>query len=84
MVRKKTGEREMFLEIWQERPHYCTNKNCNKWLGNEPRTFFFSHIKPKSVYPQLRLNKNNIQLLCFDCHQIFDFGDKSKIDVGSM
>ena len=63
-----TGEREMFLEIWEERAHYCTNPKCRVFLGNEPKTVFFSHIKAKSVYPELRLEKTNIRLLCFSCH----------------
>lgn len=63
-----TGEKEMFLEIWGERPHYCTNPKCRKFLGNEPKVHYFSHIKPKSVYPELRLEKTNIRLLCFQCH----------------
>lgn len=65
---KVTGEREMFFEIWEERPHYCTNPDCRMFLGHEPKVQFFSHIKPKSVYPELRLEKTNIRLLCFDCH----------------
>jgi hypothetical protein len=65
---KTTGEREMFLEIWEERPHFCTNPKCRTFLGNEPKTVFFSHIKPKSVYSELRLVKSNVRLLCFSCH----------------
>lgn len=69
---KVTGEREMFLEIWEERPHYCTNPDCRTFLGNEPKTVFFSHIKPKSVYSELRLEKSNVRLLCFSCHFAVD------------
>lgn len=69
--RKPTGERNLFLDIWNERPHFC--KHCNINLGNEPKTFFFSHIKPKSTHPELRLSKDNIQLLCYQCHYNFDF-----------
>lgn len=69
--RKATGEKEMFLEIWNERPHYC--EMCGKWLGHEPKVHYFSHIKAKSVHPELRLVKSNIQLLCFDCHYKVDF-----------
>jgi len=73
---KPTGERDMFLEIWQERAHYCTNPDCRIFLGNEPKVHFFSHIKPKSVYPELRLQKTNIRLLCFDCHFATDHQGK--------
>lgn len=74
--KKNTGERELFLEIWNERIHYCIN--CKSYLGNEPLVHFFSHIKPKGKYPELRLDKKNIQLLCYDCHYAFDFQTKQK------
>lgn len=74
--RKPTGERELFIEIWKERPHYCNN--CCRWLGNEPKAHFFSHIKSKGAYPELRLVKKNIELLCIDCHYIWDFGDRGE------
>ena len=78
---KVTGEREMFLEIWNEREHYCSNgekcKNSKNgigmYLGSEPKTFYFSHIKPKSTHPELRLVKSNVDLLCYDCHYERDF-----------
>lgn len=69
---KVTGEREMFLEIWAERPHYCTNPECLTYLGSEPKASFFAHKKSKSTHPELRLDKTNIRLLCFDCHFAMD------------
>lgn len=74
--RKSTGEKKLFLEIWNERIHYCIN--CNEYLGNEAKAHYFSHIKPKGLYPELRLDKSNIQLLCFDCHYAYDFQSKEK------
>lgn len=76
--KKPTGERELFLEIWNERAHYCENPNCRKWLGNEPKVNFFSHRKSKGAYPELRLVKTNIDLLCGECHHQEDFGEKIK------
>lgn len=74
--KKKTGEKELFLEIWAERPHVCVN--CKSNLGKTPKTWFFSHIHPKSIYPALRLVKQNIQLLCFTCHRAYDQGTKEQ------
>ena len=73
---KTTGEKELFLQIWSERPHLCVN--CNKDLGTEPRTFFFSHILSKGAHPEKRLLKNNIQLLCYQCHHAYDHGTKEQ------
>lgn len=74
--KKPTGERELFIEIWSERSHYCENPKCRKWLGNEPKVIFFSHRKSKGAYPELRLDKTNIDLLCSECHYQEDFGEK--------
>lgn len=63
---KVTGERQMFLKIWENRPHYCVN--CGSWLGNEPKSFMFSHKIAKSINEKERLNPDNIELLCMDCH----------------
>lgn len=77
--RKITGEKGLFLEIWNERPHICSNKNCQKHLGEDPMTYYFAHIKSKGAYPELRLEKSNLALLCLTCHQAFDFGNRSSV-----
>ena len=64
-------EKQMFFEIWNEREHICIN--CKEHLGVEAKAHFFSHIKPKGLYPELKYDKENIQLLCFPCHYAFDF-----------
>lgn len=74
---RKTGERELFLKIWNERPHYCVK--CGKWLGDEPRPVFFSHIKSKGAHPELRLDPDNIELLCSECHHIYEFGRRKDV-----
>lgn len=74
--RKPTGEAKLFYEIWQERKHICVN--CKIHLGDDARTWNFSHIKPKSRNPELRLDKSNIQLLCYDCHYAYDFQGQEK------
>lgn len=73
-----TGERELFLSIWEKRPHFCVN--CGAPLGDEPKTHFFSHIKSKAAFPELRLDENNIELLCLQCHYKRDFGSKEDFE----
>lgn len=59
---------KFFMSIWSERPHYC--EHCSKWLGHEPRTYMFDHLLEKSKYPELRLEKDNILLVCLACHDL--------------
>ena len=63
--KKETGELKMFHEIWEERPHICVH--CGAKLYNFS-VWNFEHIKPKSTHPELRLVKENIELLCSECH----------------
>ncbi len=70
--RKSTGERELFAEIWNERPHVCTH--CGGKLPEPMRSYYFSHIKSKGAFPELRLEKSNIELTCLKCHQEYEFG----------
>lgn len=64
--RKKTGEAALFFEIWIDRPHYC--QHCGHYLGEQPKAHFFHHIKSKGAHPALRLEPENIELVCMDCH----------------
>lgn len=74
-----TGELDMFKEIWEERPHYCIE--CGIFLGNELNVSYFSHRKSKGSSPELRLNKDNIDLLCKEHHHQWDFGDRTKMNI---
>lgn len=78
---KPTGERDLFLKIWSERPHYCIN--CKIYLGEDPVVNYFSHIKSKGANPELRLDPNNIELLCIECHHCYEFSGKEKFKARS-
>lgn len=57
-----------YFGIWDERPHVCYN--CGANLGVRPLTYYFDHILEKGnpKYEHLRYEKENISLLCWDCH----------------
>ena len=63
----KTDEmRDFFLSIWKKKPHF--SEVSGKFLGNEPRTTFFHHILPKSKYPDIAFDEENIILLTWEEH----------------
>jgi hypothetical protein len=64
-------EKEFFLTIWQEREHY--SEISNQYLGEEPLAFFFSHLLPKSTFPEARLDKDNIVFMTLLEHQFWEF-----------
>lgn len=57
---------EWFKDIWGKRAHY--SEVSGKWLGHEPLTTMFHHIYPKSKYPDLEFEEDNIILLTADEH----------------
>lgn len=59
------SEKELFEKIWKERKHICSK--CWKFLQS-PKPHNFDHIKTKGSRPDLRLNPDNIEILCFSCH----------------
>lgn len=69
--------RELYLNVWKERLHCC--ENCGKALGSEPLTYMFDHLLEKSKYPELKLVKENIMLVCFECHEKKTMGHPSEI-----
>jgi hypothetical protein len=63
--KKSTGEAKIFKEIWEERDPWC------EWCGKgilEFNVANYHHVIEKSKSLELRLDKNNIVKICFDCH----------------
>ena len=59
-------QREMFMNIWNKRPH--KSEVSNVYLGKEPMSTYFHHILPKEKYPQACLDEENIILLTLEEH----------------
>jgi len=73
--RKSTGEAKIFKEIWSERPHFC--QVTGLYLGEELDVRFMSHVMPKSIAPELRLDKRNIWIVHPDMHYEWDHGNRN-------
>ena len=74
-----TGEKELFMQIWKERKRNC--EECGAFLGVLAAPHFFSHYLSKGSAPALRLDKDNIDLLCFKHHFQWDNGDKRSMKI---
>ena len=72
--KKKTGELDLFKEIWKERPHFCE-------VSGKPIHEFsvglFSHVLSKGSYPGFRLYKKNIVLCLYSWHTQWEVGDRN-------
>lgn len=59
-------DRELWAEIWAERPHI--DFETEEPIYGEPLTLYFHHVLPKSEYPEFRYCKWNIVLVSWDTH----------------
>jgi 5-methylcytosine-specific restriction endonuclease McrA len=69
-IDREREEREadwrFYMEIWNEREHKC--QECGKWLGDECRTIYMDHLIEKSTHNELRYEKPNIWVVCWEHH----------------
>lgn len=75
--RKVTGELEMFKEIASERPYVC-------FVTGTPilklSVWNCAHVLSKGSFPAFRLKKENIVLVQQWVHDIYDRGDRTKLE----
>ena len=53
--------KDLYAEIWNERDHRCVN--CGIYISR-PVVHNFSHIRSKGARPDLKFDKDNIEILC--------------------
>jgi len=62
-------ELDFFKEIWRERSHY--SEVSGEYLGVFSPVYF-SHLLTKGSHPELRLDKENILLMTFEEHRLWE------------
>jgi hypothetical protein len=74
--KKPTGEKDVFLEIWEERERvsFVTGVELSQYEETDLFPNLFAHVLSKKQYPKFRLNKKNIVLLTPDEHYLYDQG----------
>lgn len=79
---------QVYLKAIQN--HTCECENCNVALdprfrdeeGRVVQRFRYSHILTKGAFPEHRYNVLNFNFLCYNCHQIWEFGgNKGRIQM---
>ena len=70
-------------EFYKQRFYYSERKceECGLHLGNVYKPAFISHILSKGAYNRFRFDERNINILCQDCHHIWEFGEKEKMKI---
>lgn len=67
-----------FRYIWEHKPHVC--EECLKPL-REYSAVYCSHILSRGAYPEMAFDARNINLLCFNCHQRWENGDRRAMRI---
>lgn len=87
-INKALERDELFyLECFNNSNHKC--EECNTSLPDEFRDtddkiiarYRYSHVIPKSIAPELRHIIENINHLCLECHNKWEHGDKSSMNI---
>lgn len=76
---KITADTKFYDELWSERKHEC--EECGVHLGETWQRYMFSHILSKGAHPKLRHEKDNFNILCFKCHQQWEFGNRKTMRI---
>ena len=78
----KECELDTMLSVWEENQDFhdrCLCSECGKSI--EFDRSHCAHILSKGAFPQHRCNPENIVILCFDCHQTFDFESRESMAI---
>src|SRR4030042_4640277 len=75
--RKSTGEKDLFLGIWEEtedKVSFITGQDLTQYEDTTLFPNLFAHVLNKKNYPKFRLYKKNIVLLTPEEHRLYDQG----------
>lgn len=70
-TKNKTDYKSLYKEVWNERDHVCAN--CGIPIPYAV-VHNFSHKRSKGARPDLKLEKDNIEILCSSVNQNFRAG----------
>jgi len=82
---QKKLDTSTYLKVWNNKPHEC--EECGKWLEYAVQEnvikdrSVFSHILSKGAFPEHRNNVENFNLLCFEHHQQYEFGNRKSMKI---
>lgn len=82
----KINDRSTYKKVFNK--GNCQCENCGIDLptefereGKVLNAWRYSHILTKAAYPEFRHDVRNFNDLCFDCHQKWEFGDRSSMVI---
>lgn len=72
------ANQRFFKWVWNHKPHYC--EECLRPL-NRFAAIYCSHILSRGAHPELSHDVRNINILCAQHHNQYEFGDREKMRI---
>lgn len=69
---------KFFRWIWEHKPHYC--EECMKPL-RQYSAVYCSHILTRGAHPEFAYYPENINILCFEHHSIWENGNRRNMRI---
>lgn len=77
--KKITARNQKFFHwVWLHKEHFC--EECGRPLTEYSATFC-SHILSRGAHPEMAIDPRNINILCFNHHQQYEFGDRQSMRI---
>lgn len=77
--KKITARNQKFFHfVWLHKYHYC--EECGRPLPEYSATFC-SHILSRGAHSEMATDPRNINILCFNCHQQWETGEREKMRI---
>ena len=77
--KKITARNQKFFHwVWLHKEHFC--EECGRPLPEYSATFC-SHILSRGAHPEMAIDPRNINILCFNHHQQYEFGDRQALKI---
>lgn len=64
--------------VWKNKPHYC--EECLRPFP-QYSSVYCSHILSRGANPDMAHDGRNINILCYECHQKWENGDREKMRI---
>lgn len=64
--------------IWEHKPHYC--EECMRPL-REYSSVYCSHILTRGAHPEFAYYPENVNILCFEHHNMWEYGDRKRMRI---
>jgi hypothetical protein len=70
--------KKFYKQAWESKEHIC--EECGRYLVNFSPGYI-SHILSRGAHIDKAKDLRNVNILCFECHQKWEFGDRKKMKI---